>query len=100
MSILVFRVYDHQVVLRPAQHDACHHLHNRKGFTKAGHAQHHTGRGRQQFSVDHNQIFTAGVGALIQSTGLEQFLRGKRHIDGGIHCQESALQRQPFLSKW
>ena len=98
--IFIFRVDDDQIILWPAQHDTCHHLHNSKGFAEAGHAQHHTSRGRQQFSVDHNQIFTAGVGALIQSTGLEQFLRSKRHIDSGIHCQESALQRQPFLSKW
>ena len=69
--IFIFRVDDDQIVLRPAQHDTCHHLHNSKGFAEAGHAQHHTSRGRQQFSVDHNQIFTAGVGALIQSTGLE-----------------------------
>ena len=92
MCVFVFRVYDHQVVLRPAQHDACHHLHNCEGFSETGHTQHHTGRGWHQFTVDHNQVPAASIDTFIQSPGLEQFLRGERNVNGCIDCQKCAFQ--------
>ena len=96
VRVLLLRVDENNIIIRPAKHDIGDHLHYRERLAVAGHAQHHTGRGGQQLAVTQYQILTAGVDALVQPARLEQLLRGERYIDGRADGLQRALQPEPL----
>ena len=54
VRVLLLRVDENNIIIRPAKHDIGDHLHYRERLAVAGHAQHHTGRGGQQLAVAQN----------------------------------------------